>query len=223
MTKFFLLFAGLLFSGLTVYPQTANLPVKEWNAATNSPYILYISGDGGLNSFSTGLCTTLNKAGYSLAAVNAKTYFWEKRTPEQTARVITSYLEKKFAGRNNRQLVLAGYSFGADVLPFIINKLPESMKKKLVCVMLLSPSASTDFEIHLSDMLGIGKKRSMNVMAEINRMGNYKTVTIFGSDEHGFPVKSIKLPNYVNEKLSGGHHYEGNINEVVNAMIKYFK
>src|SRR4030095_8505034 len=97
----------------------------------------------------------------------------------------------------------------ADVIPFIVNKLPDLLKKKLVCVILLSPSTTTDFEIHWSDLLGSNKKRSMDVVAEINRMGNYKTVTLFGSDEHGFPVKSIKLPNYINEKLPGGHHYDG--------------
>ncbi len=171
MTKKFISFVLLLFPGLMVFSQTGNLPVKEWTDPANKPFILYISGDGGFNNFSTGLCNELNRSGYNVTAINAKTYFWEKRTAEQSALDIASYLDKKMAGRNNQQLVLAGYSFGADVLPFIVNKLPEAMKKKLVSVVLLSPSTTTDFEIHWADIFGISKKRSIDVVAEINRMG----------------------------------------------------
>ena len=223
MTRFYLLFTWLLFFRLAVYPQMDKLPVKEWNATANSPYIVYISGDGGFNNFSTGLCTALNKRGYCVTAINAKAYFWEKRTPEQTAGVITSFLEKKFANRTNQQLVLVGYSFGADVIPFIVNKLPVSMKNKLLCVVLLSPSTSTDFEIHWSDLLGMDKKRSMDVVAEINRMGSCKTVTIFGADGNDFQVKSVKLVHYSNEILNGGHHYENNIDNLVKTINKYIK
>ena len=182
-----------------VFAQTNNLPVKEWAPSSQTPFVLYISGDGGFNDFSTELCTAINKAGYNITAINAKSYFWDKKTPEQTATDITAYLSKQFQNRKNQQLVLAGYSFGADVMPFTVNKLPDSIKKKLISVVMLAPSASTDFEIHWADMLGNNKKRSMDIVAEINRMAVKKTVTIFGSDENNFPVKDIKLKNYSNE------------------------
>lgn len=203
--------------------QANNLPVKEWGSASQTAFILYISGDGGFNNFSTELCTAINKAGYNITAINAKSYFWDKKTPEQTAKDITAYLGKLFQNRKNQQLVLAGYSFGADVMPFIVNKLPDSIKKKLVGIVLLSPSTSTDFEVHWSDIFGGSKKRNMDVVAEINKMNTLKTTTIFGSDEGDFPVKDIKLKNYGNENLPGGHHFDGNTGEVAKTMMKYFK
>jgi type IV secretory pathway VirJ component len=203
--------------------QSADLPLKEWTSAAQTPFVFYISGDGGFNDFSTDLCKTINKAGYGITALSAKSYFWDKKTPEQTAKDIATYLEKQFQKNENRQLVLAGYSFGADVLPFIVNKLSETIKKRLISVVLLAPSTSTDFEIHWSDMLGSHKKRSMDVVVEINRMGLQKTATIFGSDEDDFPVKDIRLKNYSNENLPGSHHFDGNTDEVAKTMIKYFK
>ena len=206
----------------TMCVQTGNLPVKEWNTATGTPFVLYISGDGGFNTFSTGLCNAINKAGYSITAVNAKSYFWNKKTPGQTANDIADYLVNQFHNRKNQQLVLAGYSFGADVMPFIINKLPDSVKKKLIRTVLLSPSTSTDFEIHWLDMVSSNKKRNMDVVTEINKMGLQKTITIFGSGEDEFPIADIKLKYYNSENLRGGHHFEGNTGEVAKAMIKYF-
>ena len=206
----------------TTCVRTGNLPVKEWNTTAETPFVLYISGDGGFNTFSTGLCNAISKEGYSIAAVNAKSYFWNKKTPGQTAKDIADYLVNKLNNRKNQQLVLAGYSFGADVIPFIVNKLPDPVKKKLISTVLLSPSTSTDFEIHWWDMFGSNMKRNMNVVAEINKMGLQKTVTIFGSGEDDFPVTDIKLKYYRNEDLPGGHHFDGNTDEVAKTMIKYF-
>jgi type IV secretory pathway VirJ component len=200
-----------------------NLPLKEWHVAVQTPFILYISGDGGLNNFSTDLCGTINRAGYSISAVNAKSYFWDKKTPERTATDISLYLQRILQGRTNQQLILVGYSFGADVMPFIVNRLPDSLRKKLVAVILLAPSTSTDFEIHWSDIFGGNSKRSMDVIAEINKMNVPKIVTLFGSDETSFPVKKIMLKNYSNEYLPGGHHFDGDTEEVGRTMMKYFK
>ena len=82
---------------------------------------------------------------------------------------------------------------------------------------------TTDFEIHYSDMLGISRKRSMDVVAEINRMGDQRTATIYSSGESGFPANTITLKNHSAETLPGGHHFEGNTSEVANYMMKYFK
>ena len=106
----------------------ARISCKEWTAsAHDKPLIFYISGDGGFNKFSTNLCESLNKKGYDVFALNAKSYFWNKKTPEQTATDINNYLIKKIAGRKNQQVVLIGYSFGADVLPFIVSRLPKNI------------------------------------------------------------------------------------------------
>ncbi len=213
----------ILFSALVTSAQVNILPVKEWSSAKEKPFVLYITGDGGFNNFSTDLCTTINKAGYAVSSVNAKSYFWNKKTPAQTATDISAYLAKQFNSRKNQQLIFAGYSFGADVMPFIVNKLPDAIRKKIVSVLLLSPSGSTDFEIHWSDMFGGNKQRSMDVVPEINKITSQKTITFFGSDETDFPVKNIKLKNYTNEILPGGHHFDGNTDEVAKTIMKYFK
>jgi type IV secretory pathway VirJ component len=207
---------------VSAYTGMAQLPVMELTASIQTPYIYYISGDGGLNDFSTGLAKTLNQAGFTIASLNARSYFWSKKSPDQTASEISAYLQSRISTRKNQQIIFIGYSFGADVMPFIINRLPDSLKKRIASVVLLSPSGTTDFEIHVLDMFGTPKKRSMDVVAEINKMGNQKTAIIFGGDETGFSGKAITIKNSFIQTLPGGHHYDGNIREVVNTVMKYF-
>lgn len=223
MIKKILIALSLTISAHISNAQSTTLPVKELSSAAQTPFVFYITGDGGFNSFSTDLCTEINNAGYPVTSLNAKSYFWDKKTPEQTVTDISTYIESQLKKRKNQQIVLAGYSFGADVMPFIVNRLPDSVKKKLISVVLLSPSASTDFEIHFSDMFGTPKKRAMDVVAEINKMGTQKTAIILGDDEDGFPEKDILLKTVVIKSLAGGHHYDGNTAEVAKAMMLYFK
>jgi type IV secretory pathway VirJ component len=184
-----------------------SLPVKEFTGNTDSLSFLYISGDGGMNTFSTNLCNEITKKGYNVAAVNAKSYFWNKKTPDQTTTDITRYLEGYLSKRKNRQLVLVGYSFGADVLPFIINRLPANLQQEVKAVVLISPGASTDFEIHLTDIFGGDKKRNLDVTAEIIRIQHNRTVIIAGSDEKSDYAKNTGNRRYIYKELPGGHHY----------------
>jgi type IV secretory pathway VirJ component len=207
---------------IIVSAQVSNLPLKEWNSVADKPLIFYISGDGGYTSFSDSLCGTINKAGYKVIALNSKSYFLDKKTPQQTTQDIVNCLNSQFGKRKNQQFVLVGYSFGADIAPFVANALPDSIRKKMVSVVLLSPSTSTDFEIHVWDMLGGKKKRSMDVVAEVNKMGLQKTAILSGTDENDFPDNNIKLKNFTSEKLLGGHRYEGNTKEVAKTIMKFF-
>lgn len=212
-----------LMAGTTTFGQSEPMPLTEWASSLQTPLIFYISGDGGINDFSTGFCSGINKKGFSISALNSRTYFWKKKTPEQTANDITGYLEKKFINRSNQQLILIGYSFGADVIPFIINNLPASIKAKLRTIFLLSPSTTTDFEIHWLELMGGKKKRDMDVVTAINALGNeHRVVFLNGSDEDDFPFKSISLKNYIHLELPGGHHFGNNLNVLVNNISKFF-
>ena len=202
--------AGCLFFQLAAQ----DLPVKEQPGQPDKPLIFLVSGDGGLKGFTVSLCNAIHDNGYSITSMDARSYFWDKKTPEQTADAIAGYISAALRQKANRHWVMIGYSFGGDITPFVVNRLPDSLRSQLTNVILLSPSTSTDFEIHFSDMLGIGKKRSMDVIAEINRLTVSKTTLLFGEDENSFPLGQIKLPNYNSGIIKGGHHFDGDFRAV---------
>jgi type IV secretory pathway VirJ component len=199
-----------------------NLTIKEWNASThNKPFIFYISGDGGFNRFSNELCTSINKEGFDVTGLDSKSYFWSKKTPEQTAEDISDFLSKKIAGRPNQQIVMIGYSFGADVLPFVLNRLPRNIADKVKVSFLMASSGSTDFVIHIADLFGSGKRRGMDVLTEVNKVSNHKIVILNSSDDQGLDAKKITTKNHITEVLPGGHHFDGDIDEIVKTILKY--
>ena len=212
---------ALLFSR-TAIAQT-DLPVRLLIAPdTTKPVIFYISGDGGWNDFSTSLVAAVHAKGYTVASLNAKSYFWEKRTPEEAAAAIGNYITSVIRPKAAQPIVLVGYSFGADVVPFIVKKMPADVSGKCRAVVLLSPSSSTDFEIHISELLGWGKKRKMDVVAAVNELTDIRISAVFGDDEKEFPITEIHNHHFLYRHLPGGHHYESNMNMVAAAVIAGF-
>ncbi len=199
-----------------------NFPVKEWASATHDkPIIFYISGDGGFNKFSTALCLSLNKKGYDVCALNARSYFNYKKTPEQTTDDVKIFLNNKTEGRKNKQVIFIGYSFGADVLPFILNRLPKNILDNTKVSFIMASSGNTDFEIHWSDIFGGSTKRNMDVVTEINKLNVDNLVIINGSDEKDFAFNKISLKKYTHEVLPGGHHFDGDTEEITNVILNH--
>ncbi|MEO6681348.1 MAG: AcvB/VirJ family lysyl-phosphatidylglycerol hydrolase, partial [Ginsengibacter sp.] len=95
-------------------------------------------------------------------------------------------------------------------------------RSKIRTTILISPSITTDFEIHLSDLFGFTSKRNMDVVDEINKLSGEKVVTVFGEKETGFPVNKIRLNKHANITLPGDHHLDGDIGRLVRALLEYF-
>ncbi|HTD93233.1 MAG TPA: AcvB/VirJ family lysyl-phosphatidylglycerol hydrolase [Chitinophagaceae bacterium] len=189
----------------------SGFPVTYLNSPdTSKPLIFYITGDGGMNKFSKSLAEELNHRGFPVASLDAKSYFWVKKTPASAASAISTYIEALLLRRPTARIVLAGYSFGADVFPFIVNALPAPTRARISTVILVAPSANTDLEIHWSDMLGWNKKRSNDVASAINQMSVPRVLAIFAdADKDDLPVSSIHLKNFSSKVLPGGHHFDG--------------
>lgn len=196
----------------------STMPLKEWTNKSDSLLVFYISGDGGMNSFSTSLCNSINQSGHNITALDAKSYFWRKKTPEKSAADVAVYIQSQ---PSSRQIVLIGYSFGADVLPFIVNRLTESVLRRVRSVIMLSPSTSTDFEVKLSGMLGFGGEGSWDVAAEIGRLRSQRNVIIAGSEEKS-DYANKKNRNYSFQTLPGGHHFGDNAADVASTIISHF-
>src|SRR5258706_11199441 len=142
----------ILFFGLRLFSfaQTTSLPVSLYSSSdTTKPLIFYISGDGGFNKFSTSFMQTLNRQGYAVIGLNAKAYFWNHKKPQDAANAIEGAINEANKQWKKKNIVLLGYSFGADVAPFMLTHFSTSLAGKVNHLILLSPSSKTDFEIHV--------------------------------------------------------------------------
>lgn len=188
------------------------IPAKKPGGET---MVLLITGDGGWNSFSQNLAEEYAVAGLPVVALNSLKYFWKKRTPEESALAVSNLLNKYSAEWKTKTIILCGYSFGADVMPFIYTRLPENLKEKIGCIQLLSPSGYTDFEIHIS-YLFISKK--MEVASEIQKIKK-PVICYYGASEKEKLSKEIEMKNFKTIILKGDHHYENSFGEIVKTAL----
>lgn len=188
-----------------------NLPVITYPSADSSTKKLLIlfSGDGGWLDFEDQLSTGFAAEGFQTIGFNSRTYFWSGRTPQQTADDIMLLINKYSALYKTNRIYLCGYSFGADIIPFIYNRLAPSIKNKVVALELLSPFATSDFMVHTSDLLNIASDdRPYKVKAEIESIPRIPIFCFYGEKEESKPMETILKKNFTMKILAGDHHYD---------------
>lgn len=195
------------------------IPINALSAATDAskPMILYVTGDGGWNSFSSALGANLAAKGYPVASLNAKSFFWKKKTPQQAGLAVATMIKNYAQSWNKTKVLLVGYSLGADVLPFVYQNLPQNLKDMVQGLVLLSPSGTTDFEVHLTYAFS---GSAPNSATTLNNITGKKITILTGGDENDFPFTKMTNKNYTHITLPGGHHYDGDEELVADYMLK---
>lgn len=195
------------------------IPINALSAAADAskPMILYVTGDGGWNSFSSALGANFAAKGYPVASLNTKSFFWKKKTPQQVGLAVATMIKNYAQSWNKTKVLLVGYSFGADVLPFVYQNLPQNMKDMVHGLVLLSPSGTTDFEVHLTYAFSGSEPNSA---ITLNSIAGKKITILTGSDEKEFPFTKLSNKNYTHLTLPGGHHYDGDEKIVAEYVLK---
>ena len=201
----------------------SSYPIHVQFKNTNKPIILFITGDGGWNSFSTQLTNELSKNGYPVVAFDSKKYFWDKKTPLQFGKDVQLILDQYLKEWSKESFIIVGYSFGADVSSFLPANLSKKLSDKLEAMVLLSPGYSTGFEVKLMGMLNSGgpsNSEKYKVYPELMKL-KIPVNCIFGaSDDNDFKL-GLKETEFLHKIiLPGNHHFNDDILVVSKAIIK---
>jgi type IV secretory pathway VirJ component len=202
--------------------QVRNLPLVITNPKfqnKDAPVALIISGDGGWYRFEQSIADNLANHGIPTIGLDSKKYFWKRRSPEETARDMAKALNYYSKEWGRERFLLIGYSLGSEIVPFIITRLPEEMRSEITSAVLLSPTASTDFEIHISSMMGMGNNQNIyNVANEIIKMKAVPTLIIFGESEKTQFPELLTGTEAIIKKIPGDHHYKFDSPLIVRTM-----
>ncbi|MDP9076780.1 MAG: virulence factor [Bacteroidota bacterium] len=183
-----------------------------------SKMVVLLSGDGGWLGFNDTLAVEFAKRGYHVIGVNARTYFWHQKDPDQTANEFSKLISKYTKLWQVKRVVLSGYSFGADVVPFIYNRLSDDIKPKVSKLQLLSPFLSTDFKVRISDLFSTGDdNRTYKVNEEVQKI-NIPVYCFYGEAENPKPLAKIVMKNFFVRIVPGDHHYQNSYRQIVFSM-----
>ena len=187
--------------------------VRELPASTqvaDTPLVVFMSGDGGWAALDSGVSKQLRQRGYSVLGWNSLTYYWKKKRPEQVTADLVILLDHYLPAWKKQQVMLIGFSFGAEIVPFVINRLPPELRHKVMGAVLLSPSTSSDFEIHVSEILSSSTQGQFPTLPEVSRITDITLLCFYGAQDED-PERLCPRLQQANVKsipLAGGHHFE---------------
>ncbi len=226
INKIIFYFLLLIFTGCNLQAQDQNfsgLPLEvSISGGNQDDLVIYLTGDGGWNSFSRHLVHSFEKKGYGVVSINTRDYFWSQKSPQEFTNAIEKLSEHFLDKWNKKKVILVGYSFGADVASFLPLRLSSSLQDKVKNLVLLSPSASTDFVIRLRDMVGNHDNldREYKTAPEIEKSA-LPTICVFGKQEDLILKKRLKEDKHLTiYQIPGDHEYEENYSLLTSLINK---
>jgi type IV secretory pathway VirJ component len=196
------------------------MPVVEVPSAQhNDTVTLFLSGDGGWRDLDKDVAEDMAKSGYPVVGIDTLRYYWQHKSPEESAEDLVELMQYYRQKWGVKRFVLAGYSFGADVLPATYNRLPAEDQGRVDSMILLAFARSGSFEIAVEGWLGKeGKEAPTGV--ELAKVPGAKVLCIYGAEETN--ESGCTEATNLGEKLQlpGGHHFDENYPALAQRLIK---
>jgi type IV secretory pathway VirJ component len=192
-------------------PDVASLPLIELPAQHPSNMLaIVISGDGGWHDLDQTIAHHLQDWGVSVVGIDSLRYFWSKKRPEETARTVDNVIRTYATRWHASSVALIGYSFGADVLPFVYNRMPAPERDKVKLMALLGLGKEADFEIKITGWLGLPPSAAaLPEQPEISKIPPNLVQCFYGDDETDSMCPALAKLNLAVIRTPGGHHFGG--------------
>jgi type IV secretory pathway VirJ component len=197
-----------------------DLPLVDISAQKpGSLFAVIWSGDGGWRDLDKSIGEILARRGVPVVGVDCLRYFWHAQTPDQVATDLARIVAAARTAWKTPDLLLIGYSFGADVLPFAVNRLPADVRSHLVLLSLLGLEANAPFEIEVTGWLGQTDEEAPLVMPELLRLDLSRLQCVYGEDEEDSLCPTPELAKAEIVKVAGGHHFDEDYEKLADRIL----
>lgn len=199
-----------------------DLPLTEVPATVKESdvFALMISGDGGWAGLDQSVSAELAARGVPVVGLNSLKYFWRERTAESTAADVNRIVTQYAARWRKQRVMLIGYSFGADVMPFVFNRLPAVTRGQVVSVSLLGLGPAATFEVTVGEWLPGADDKGDPVVPEIARMPEVPLLCVMGEGEKDSSCPKLSKPGVTVRQIGDGHHFSGLAAQIASEIVK---
>lgn len=177
-----------------------------------------LTGDGGWAEIDKGVASGLAQAGVPVVGWSSLRYFWTPRTPEGAAADLARVIEHYATAWKKERVLLVGYSFGADALPFLVNRLPAVARARVAGVGLLGLSDTAAFEFHVSSWLGGGGDPQRPTAPEVGRL-TVPVTCVHGANEGDSGCLALKGGAARVLAVGSGHHFGGDYPRLAELLL----
>jgi type IV secretory pathway VirJ component len=200
----------------------SGLPVVEVpaRAAGSGTLAVMLTGDGDWAAIDRAIAADLSQHGVAVVGLNMRAYLSRRRTPDETADDVARLARHYMAAWQRSRVVLIGYSRGADIAPFVANRLPADLRPHLALVALLGPSTYANFEFHWADLLGnVTRPDDLPTPPELARLKGTRVVCIYGTGEQDSLCRAADPRSVTLVPRDGQHHFDGDFRALGDLIL----
>ncbi|MDB5367349.1 MAG: virulence factor family protein [Rhodospirillales bacterium] len=184
------------------------------------PLVVLYSGDGGWRDIDRQLGGFLSQEGFFVVGVDVLRYFWKEKKPEAVATDFQRILNRYRNVWAKKGVIVIGYSMGGEMLPAMLNRVPEHVREDVKLVTMLGPGPFADFQIFMTGYLGMQSGHGKPILPEITKLDDIYFQCFYGADEKDKTVCTQKdAPIDERIEMPGGHHLGFKYREIADQII----
>lgn len=205
-------------------------PASDTHAETDKSlddvFVIFLSGDGGWSNIDKDIGEQLNHSGVPVIGWNSLQYFWSEKTPELASRDLARTIAHYQNEWQRPRVLLIGFSMGADVLPFMVSRLPDKTKSAIADTVFLGLGRTVDFQFHVTNWIG-SDNDGLPIAPELQKLSGMPLLCIYGKDDEDtmcgdLPAQTQATGIEVIE-LPGDHHFDGDYEKATQLILDHLR
>jgi type IV secretory pathway VirJ component len=202
---------------LSDLPLTVVRPTPGDSAAALA---VLLTGDGGWAEIDKELSDSLARHGIPVVALNSREYLSTRRTPQRVADDVARIIRYYSPEFGKQDLLLVGYSRGADVMPFVANRLPPDLHSRVRLIALLGLAPNANFKFHLIDLVSNHHRSDdLPTLPEVRRLRGEQVLCFYGVEEKEAACSSLPDSVATAVPMPDGHHFGGRYGEIADRIL----
>ena len=177
-----------------------------------------VSGDGGWRAIDREVAAGLHARGYGVVGLIAPRFFARRRTPEQAASALQTIVAHYGTEWDAAHVIAVGYSRGAGVLPFMVNRMEKPWRDRISLLALMGLDPTIDFQSTPFDLLRRHPTAAeIPVRGELEKVGK-PILCIYGEHDKDSLCPDLPISVAIPIAEPGGHHFDVNYDELARTI-----
>lgn len=185
------------------------LPLTEVPARhAGDAVAIFLTGDGGFAELDHEVAGVLADSGISVVALDTRAYLWHHRTPEETAADVARIARHYSTRWHRNRVLLVGYSHGANLIPFVADRLPADVAPRITLYAMLGLGPGASFQFHMADLFrDIRRSSDFPIPPQLVKLRGRPMLCIYGTAETLSSCRAADSTLLARHALPGDHHF----------------
>jgi type IV secretory pathway VirJ component len=210
---------------LTVYAPADGAPKRAGHL------VLVLSGEGGWRAFDVQLAQWLASDGYWVGGIDCLHYFWSAQDDRAAlAKDVVRFADALVAAAGapeKPKIALAGYSFGADLAPWIAGA--PGADPRTAALVMIGPDKTGSLQFRLTELLGMSSSKNhvFDTAGALNDAASTPVLFVHGGSDPESDAPELAAGfKGVKELIvvpKATHHFNGHEAELKQAILDGLK